>query len=88
MFGLTPSPAILSSLLECHLESRAEDDPEIVSILKDSFYVDDLITGAWDDSGIIEIYEKSIEIMTDGSTRNKREEKTWIPAVGIASSNS
>ena len=35
VFGLTPSPAILSSLLENHLESRAEDDPEIVSTLKD-----------------------------------------------------
>ena len=28
--------------------------------------MDDLITGAWDDSGAIEIYEKSNEIMKDG----------------------
>ena len=72
VFGLTPSPAILSSLLEYHFESHAVDDPETVSILKDSFYVDDLITGAWDDSGAIEIYEKSNKIMKDGGFKLRK----------------
>jgi hypothetical protein len=52
--------------LEYHLESRAEDDPEIVPTLKESFYVDDLITGAWDDSGAVEIYEKANKMTKDG----------------------
>ncbi|XP_028409237.1 uncharacterized protein LOC114531819, partial [Dendronephthya gigantea] len=66
VFGLTPSPAILSTVIEQHLESQMEEHPEMVSLLKDSFYVDDMIGGSWDDSGAIEIYEKSNKIMGEG----------------------
>ena len=41
--GLTPSPAILSSLIGHQLESRKEEHPEIASLLEDSFW--DLIKG-------------------------------------------
>ena len=66
VFGLTPSPAILSSLIQHHLELNKEKEPQIVSLLQDSFYVDDFVGGASHDDLAIEIYEKSKGIMNAG----------------------
>ena len=66
MFGLTPSPAILPSVMEQHLKEQLEEHQTVVSVLENSFYVDDFIGDAWDDSGAIEIYEKADEIMENG----------------------
>ena len=66
MFGLTPSPAILSSLIQHHLELNKEKEPEITSLLQDSFDVDDFVGGSSDDCQALEIYEKSRKIMQDG----------------------
>ena len=45
-FGLTPSPAILASTIRHHLSKYEESEPKIVSLLRDSFYVDDFAGGA------------------------------------------
>ena len=66
VFVLTPSPAILSSLIQHHLELNKEKEPEITSLLQDSFYVDDFVGGSSDDCQALEIYEKSRKIMKDG----------------------
>ena len=66
VFGLTPSPTILSSLIQHHLEINKEKEPHIASLLQDSFYVDDFVGGATDDRHALEIYEKSSKIMKDG----------------------
>ena len=65
VFGLTPSPAILSSVMEHHLKEQSEEHQSVASVLENSFYVDDFIGGAWNDSGAVEIYEKADEIMVD-----------------------
>ena len=66
VFGLTPSPAILSSLIQHHLEKYEQKEPQVIALLKDSFYVDDFICGSTDDDKAIEIHEKANEIMKDG----------------------
>ena len=62
MFGLTPSPAILSSLIQHHLEKYEQKEPHEIT----AFYVDDVIGGSTNDDKGIEIYENVNEIMKDG----------------------
>ena len=45
VFGLTPSPAILSSVMEHHLKEQSEEHKSVASVLENSFYVDDFIGG-------------------------------------------
>lgn len=58
-FGLTPSPAILASTIHYHLSKYEEKEPKIVSLLRDSFYVDDFAGGAYEDSEALQIYRTS-----------------------------
>ena len=48
VFGLRPSPAILGSTIRQHLDTQKNVNPELIEILKNSFYVDDSISGADD----------------------------------------
>ena len=41
VFGLRPSPAILSSIIRHHLEMQKDSDPQLIGLLKKSLYVDD-----------------------------------------------
>ena len=66
VFGLTPSPAILNSVIQRHLESHKTKEPEVVALLQESFYVDDLVGGAMEDGQALEIYEKANDIMNSG----------------------
>ena len=45
VFGLWPSPAILGTVISQHLDRYQSKHPELIQFIKDSFYVDDLITG-------------------------------------------
>ena len=45
VFGLRPSPAIMGSLISHHLDKYHLRHPEIIPLIKNSFYVDDLILG-------------------------------------------
>ena len=45
VFGIRPSPAILGSVLWHHIDKFESEWPELTKKLKDSFYVDDLLTG-------------------------------------------
>ena len=44
--GLHPSPAILGAVIEHHLLKYSETQPDLVKKVENSFYVDDLVTGA------------------------------------------
>ena len=46
MFGLRSSPAILGATINHHLEFYKETHSETVKAIKDSLYVDDLVSGA------------------------------------------
>ena len=65
-FGLTPSPAILASTIRYHLSKYEESELKIVSLLRDSFYVDDFAGGAYEDSEALQIYRTSKELMNKG----------------------
>ena len=72
VFGLTPSPAILNSVIQRHLESHKTKEPEVVALLQESFYVDDLVGGAMEDDQALEIYEKANDIMNSGGLKLRK----------------
>jgi len=45
VFGLRPSPAILGSVISHHLDMYHSEYGNLASEIKNSFYVDDLISG-------------------------------------------
>ena len=65
VFGLTSSPAILSTVIQSHL-SQHEEDPAVSQLLSESLYVDDLAAGADNDDEALQIYERSQEVMKKG----------------------
>ena len=44
VFGLRPSPSILGEILKRHIDKYLSKLPELAMQLKESFYVDDLVT--------------------------------------------
>ena len=67
-----PSPAILSSVIQHHLEQHKPSEPEAVSMLQDSFYVDDLVGSAMDDTQALQIHEKASNIMNAGGFKLRK----------------
>ncbi len=67
VFGLRPSLAILGSTIDHHLHLYENQNPEIVETLKNSLYVDDLISGTQNDDKAFDIYEDAKKIMLDGA---------------------
>ena len=65
-FGLTPSPAILSSAISHHLSNYKEVEPDIVAMLLESMYVDDFAGGASNDDQALRVHCKSQELMSQG----------------------
>ena len=41
VFGLTLSPAVLSTVIQNHLTQHQKEDADVSQLLKDSLYVDD-----------------------------------------------
>lgn len=68
VFGLRPSPAILGFTISHHLDRYFQSDSKLVSLLKESFYVDDLVTGEESVEQSFHIYKRSKEIMEDGGS--------------------
>ena len=65
-FGLTPSPAILSSTINQHLLQFKEVENDVVSVLLESLYVDDFAGGAFDDCEALKIYRTSQKLLGKG----------------------
>ena len=66
VFGVNSSPYLLNMVIQHHIDSFQELDPQFVSKLKQSFYVDDLVTGANTEREALSLYEKSKERMKIG----------------------
>ena len=66
VFGVNSSPYLLNMVTRHHIDSFQELDPQFVSKLKQSFYVDDLVTGANTEREALSLYEKSKERMKIG----------------------
>ena len=73
-FGLTSSPAILSSVLQHHFNKHQDQAPDIVSFLQDSFYMDDLAT-------VHQMIKERIELMNSHLT--VRCDPFWIASRDI-----
>ena len=66
MFGLRSSPAILGATINHHLEFYKETHSETVKAIKDSLYVDDLVSGAPKDDQAFKIYQFTKRGMSEG----------------------
>lgn len=66
VFGLTPSPAILTETIQYHLTRFLLKEPEMATLLSESFYVDDLICGVQDEEQGLRTYDKSRQLMASG----------------------
>lgn len=66
VFGLRPSPAILGSVISHHLEKHLSQYPEVIPTIKDSFYVDDMISGGRTVDEAFKIYDVARQVMLDG----------------------
>ena len=68
VFRLRPSPAILGSTIRHHLDAQLSEEfkMELIERLKNSLYVDDLVTGEANDDEVLDLYSKSKSIMQRG----------------------
>ena len=68
VFGLRPSPAILASTIRHHLNTQLSEEfkADLIEMLKNSLYVDDLVTGERSEAEALELYSKSRVIMQRG----------------------
>ena len=66
VFGVSSSPFILNAVLRQHLESFNDTDPEFTSKVKESFFVDDLVTGADSAESACQLYQKAKDFLRQG----------------------
>ena len=66
IFGLRSSPAILGAVLSHHISQYCSKQPDIAKKLKESFYVDDLITGTSNVQTALDFCLQSKQIMAAG----------------------
>ena len=63
VFGLAPSPLLLNAVIQQHLESVQSEYPGTVQEIKNSLYVDDLITGVTTMEGAQKLKHHAVEIV-------------------------
>ena len=66
VFGVCSSPFLLNSTIRYHLDQYLSLHPELIEKLVDSFYVDDIVTGAATEEETFELYTESKRILKDG----------------------
>ena len=68
VFGLRPSPAMLGSMIRHHLEAQLSEEfnMELIERLKNSLYVDDLVTREANDNQVLDLCSKSKSILQQG----------------------
>jgi hypothetical protein len=66
VFGISSSPFLLNATIAHHLKLFSSTNPELVSILLRSMYVDDVVLGADDEDSGMKLYEESKRILREG----------------------
>ena len=66
MFGVGPSPYILNATIAQHLSTFENMHPDLIQNIKDSIYVDDVITGANSVPEAFAFYRDSKDIFAKG----------------------
>ena len=67
LFGLAPSPFLLGGVIEHHLDSWESRKPQAVAELRESLYVDDLLSGGTTVEEAKELKQQAIEIFGDAT---------------------
>ena len=67
LFGLALSPFLLGSVIEHHLDSWESRKPQAVAELRESLYVDDLLSGGTTVEEAKELKQQAIEIFGDAT---------------------
>ena len=80
VFGVSCSPFLLNATLRHHVEKYRTSHPELVNILTESTYVDDVIFGADTEAEAYELYRSSKEVMSHGQF-NLRKFVTNMPSL-------
>ena len=63
VFGVSSSPFLLNATIQHHLEKHSVTQPDLVSELLKSTYVDDVVTGAESEGAAYELYKTSKELL-------------------------
>ena len=66
VFGITSSPFLLNSTIDHHLESYRSEKTELVKVLRESIYVDDIVTGSVDENSALNLYKEAKNILKTG----------------------
>ena len=66
VFGLSASPFLLNATLQHHLHQYSSTHPEVVRLLVNSTYVDDIVCVARDEQQAYQLYETSKELFKQG----------------------
>ena len=72
VFGLNASPFLLNATLQHHIKKYEVSDPSFVSMLLDSFYVDDFVGGGATSLEGIELYQKTQSRMAEGGFKLRK----------------
>ena len=67
VFGVSSSPFLLNATIRYHLEKFVLDQPDLVSQILQSLYVDDLVSGADTEREAYELFRRSKEMLSSGS---------------------
>lgn len=67
VFGVCSSPFLSNSTIRYHLEQYLSSHPDLIKKLIDSFYVDDVVTGASTEEATFKVYTDSKKILKDGA---------------------
>ena len=80
VFGVRSSPFLLNATMLHHINQYQDANPELVSMLTQSMYVDDVIFGADTEEDAYTLYANSKEMLGHGSF-NLRKFKTNLPSL-------
>lgn len=65
VFGLKPSPAILGATIKNHLSNCSELEPNVIEVLKNDLYVDDLATGSDSEGEAVSLFKSAKSVMSN-----------------------
>ena len=66
MFGVSPRPFVLNATVRHHLGQYCQTHPTLVNKLCESFYVDNLVTGAGDEDQAYQLFVQSKKMLKEG----------------------
>lgn len=72
VFGLKASPFLLNATLRHHITKFMDDDPDFVSKLLESFYVDDFVGVGASSEEVTDLYSKTSRRMLDGGFKLRK----------------